>query len=172
MNDNLSACLSLLAAMAGQPAWNDDVATLYSMHLAEWHPEVRQAAVWEASRARFRPSVGELREMAVRIFCPMPSLAELRSEIRRVIVWHGTKQDRDRAATPLCRLLADELGGWSEVGRTSTEEFDRAFASAAERAKSEWVAREADAVLAQAPGARLIGAAVPSSSPRALGAAA
>jgi hypothetical protein len=147
----LEAALNLLATMPGKPAWNDDIASLYSLHLADWHPETRQKAVLDATATcSFRPAMCELREIALRHIAPLPSAAALREQLRQVILFHPPAE-RAKHASPLLRDLADELGGWREIGMLDTEEMDRRFPGAVARARDEYLTRNAPQLLASEP---------------------
>ena len=147
----LEIALNLIGTMPGKPDWNPDIASLYSLHLADWHPEVRQKAVLAATGScKFRPTVAELKEIALKIAQPMPSLAVMREELRNLILFHPPSERR-RHASPLMGDLIDELGGWSEVGMLPTEEMDRRFPIAAQKAREEYFTRNAEALLTQEP---------------------
>ena len=159
------AALNLLATMPGKPAWNGDIAELYSLHLADWYPETRRLAVMEATvSCSFRPTLCELREIALRFARALPSTAALREQIREMILFHPPAE-RARHASVLLRDLADELGGWHEIGMLSTEELDRRFPGAVERARGEYLTRNATKILAADPAKQLESA---SSRPREL----
>ncbi|WP_395144435.1 hypothetical protein [Armatimonas sp.] len=149
--------LNLLATMPGKPEWNGDIAEFYSLHLADWHPDTRRRAILEATATcQFRPTVAELREVALKHIAPLPSIGTLREELRLLILFHPAAQ-RARHATPLMRDLADELGGWHEIGMLDTEEMDRRFPKAAGRAREEFLARNATKLLAEGSQKQLTG---------------
>ena len=151
------SALNLLATMPGKPEWNDDIATLYSLHLADWHPEALRKAILEATATcQFRPTVAELREVALKHVAPLPSIGTLREELRLLILFHPPAE-RARHASALLSDLADELGGWREIGMLDTEEMDRRFPSACQRARGEYLSRNASRLLADGPQKQLTG---------------
>ena len=83
----LETTLNLLATLPGKPSWDDDIAALYSLHLADWHPETRRLAVVDATlTCTLRPTLSELRELALKRLSPLPSPAALREELDQVFV--------------------------------------------------------------------------------------
>jgi hypothetical protein len=153
----LETALNLLATMPGKPDWNDDIANLYALHLADWHPTIRQKAVMEATATcSFRPAVCDLREIALRHSTPLPSAAALREQITALILFHPPAR-RPHHASALLRSLADELGGWHEMGMLSTEEMDRRFPGAVQRARAEFLVQNAAKLLAADPSHQIQG---------------
>lgn len=151
----LEVALNLLATLPGRPAWNNDIAELYSLHLVDWHPETRRRTLVEATATcTLRPTVAELREIALRLTAPLPGLGTLREELRRVITYYPPAE-RALHADPLLNLLADELGGWREIGSMGTEELEKRFPSACDRARREFLAQNAQELLTHEPVALL-----------------
>lgn len=149
--------LNLLATMPGKPDWNTDIAGLYSLHLADWHPETRRKAILEATATcQFRPTIADLREIALRFAEPLPPAGAMRQELSRVITFYPPIE-RARNSSALLSDLADELGGWREIGMLDTEELDRRFPSAYQRARAEYLSRNASKLLSVEPGNLLTG---------------
>ena len=153
--------LNLLATMPGKPEWNADIAEFYSLHLADWHPETRRKAILESTATcQFRPTVAELREVALKHVAALPSIGTLREELRLIILFHPPAERARHASALLCDL-ADELGGWREIGMLDTEEMDRRFPSACQRARAEYLTRNAIKLLAEEPNKVLLAASTP-----------
>lgn len=159
--------LNLLATMPGKPDWNPDIASLYSLHLADWHPETRHKAILEAtSICHYRPTTAELREIALRFAQPLPSAASSLAEIRRIVTFYPPRE-RALQASSLVRDLVDELGGWAEIGMLPTEELERRFPGACDRTRKEYLTRNAQKLLSQEPSKLLEGMGSP--KPKELG---
>jgi len=152
----LETALNLLATLPGKPSWDDDIAALYSLHLADWHPDTRRLAVVDATlTCTLRPTLSELRELALKRLSPLPSPAALREALRRLILFYPPRE-RPAHATPLLSALADELGGWREIGMLDTDELERRFPSACQRVRHEYLSHHASQLLTTEPGTFLV----------------
>jgi hypothetical protein len=155
----LATQLNLLGAMPGNPPWSLGVAGLYSIHVADWDIQVLRKTVLQATATcQFRPTVAELKEIALRYVAPLPSLGALRDELRQAIIFY-LPAERARRSTPLLNALADELGGWREIGMMDSEELDRRFPGACERARKDYVAEHAQNLLTAGAQGQLEGSA-------------
>lgn len=147
----LTHCLALLSAMPSSTPWTDASGALYSLALRGWSDDVARATVEEAALTlRWRPAPAELRALAVKAFAPAPAPGALREQLREALIWHGVSAGKVLdGSLPVLTLVADELGGWAALSRMASEEIDRAFPSAYERAVAGWVEQ------ASAPGGAL-----------------
>lgn len=158
-------CLNLLAGMNSKQDWNEHVASVYALAMEGWDDDLALEAVkWAALNERWRPAPVELRAIAARRAAPPPSASAALTEVRRLICYHGSRAGSAPHSHPVIAAVADELGGWAEIGRRDAGELDAAFGGAFARAATTWQENAGPLLLQRstaterltAPGLRLI----------------
>lgn len=151
--ETLNHCLNLLAGMPSSAPWTEATSAVYTLALKDWADDVAMGAVqWGALNLEWRPAPVKLREIAVRDFAAPPSPFALREQLRSMLLWHGGSQAACFAdKIPLLAAVADNLGGWANLSRMTTDEIDSRFQVAYDAARGEWMQAVGETLLCLAP---------------------
>lgn len=123
--------LPILAGMPSTSPWSDGASALYTLALGSWDDSVGRAVLLHAAKnCRWRPSPAELREIAIRLICPVPSQSEVRHEIGRFCNQFSDPARRRNAAHEVTNAVVDWLGGWLLVGYMDTDALERMIGAA------------------------------------------
>ena len=133
-------CLEILAGMLSPTqVWTEPTGQLFAYVMQNWSDDIALDAVRHAAtHEQFRPSPATLRQIAARLSAesasPLPSLSQVRSEVRRLIAYHGERAGKAAHSHPIIAAVVEEFGDWYSLGRMSSDEVDNGFAGAYDRA--------------------------------------
>lgn len=154
---------SVLSMLPSNVPWNDDVATMYAIAMKSWDDAVvGLVARHVLFNCEWRPSVSELRTIAIKLVAPNINAHAIHNELSRIITAKYHLSDRDDMVNdsmdngtlpPYTKQLIDRAGGWTAMGMRSTEynlQYIQDFI------KDNWSSYQLDVLITNPPEDRLL----------------
>ena len=154
---------SVLSMLPSNVAWNDDVATMYAIAMKGWDDAVvGLVARHVLYNCEWRPSVAELRMIAIKLVAPKLNAHAIHNELSRIISIASEPSRRDELIEtsmelgnlpPYTKQLIERAGGWMSMGSRSTDynlQFIQDFI------KDNWSSYQLDTLITNAPENQLL----------------
>jgi hypothetical protein len=126
---------NILSTMpSGQP-WDDRMATVYAIGMQKWSDDLVERTVMQCLMTKkFRPTVAELREVALGIRRVKVSTGQAAEQIRHIILMVQPNQRaaaterlvKEGKVSPSVPILVQNLGGWRNVGMMAEDRLFKA----------------------------------------------
>jgi len=124
----VKACM-VLQSLPSQNKWDDAVQQTYLLGLSDWSDNVVGTVVMHVlNNSEFRPTVAEMRKMAIKLFDPMLSADTIYEQIRQVLVMVPLAERKSYVARMVAagkmrdevRRVVEECGGWQRLSNMET----------------------------------------------------
>lgn len=122
---------SVLSMLPSNVPWNDDVATMYAIAMKGWDDAVvGLVARHVLFNCEWRPSVSELRTIAIKLVAPNLNAHAIHNELSRIIAIAHDVSQRDELLNdsmdagklpPYTKQIIERAGGWKSMGSRSTD---------------------------------------------------
>lgn len=124
----------ILQSLPSQVKWDDAVQATYLLGLKGWSDNVAGSVMmYVLNNCEFRPTVAELRKIAIKMFDPKLTPDRIYEDIRRFLVM-VPPHERTAKANQLVleghmkdevRRVVEECGGWARLGSMESTEVRR-----------------------------------------------
>lgn len=131
----------ILQSLPSQVKWDDAVQATYLLGLKGWSDNVAGSVMmYVLNNCEFRPTVAELRKIAIKMFDPMLTPDRIYEEIRKILVFVSPQDRPAKIASMIAqgkmkdevRRVVEECGGWARLGLMESAEVRKKVAEAVE----------------------------------------
>jgi len=149
---------SVLSMLPSNVPWNDDVATMYAIAMKGWDDAVVGLVTRHVLlNCEWRPSVSELRTIAIKLVAPNLNAHAIHNEISRIIAIAFDSEKRNKLIEdsidagklpPYAKQIIERAGGWMSFGSKSTD-YNLQFVH--DFIKDNWSSYQLDSLITSAP---------------------
>ncbi len=137
MTEKTFAVISnILSTMPSQQPWDDRVQMVYALAIQRWDDDLAQRAVTKALMTKkFRPTVSELRDIAMEIKRVKVPSGQAVTQIRHLVTYHPVNERAGACErmvaqgkiSPIIPEVVKSVGGWSRVGNMTDYQLNEAI---------------------------------------------
>lgn len=122
---------AILQTLPSQAKWDDAIAIVYLNAMREWSDEVVGAIMEHVQyHCEYRPTIAELRKIAIKLFDPMLSPESIYEDVRKVLIMvaphERTKVVEAKVANGSMKeavvRVVKECGGWARLSSMDAQE--------------------------------------------------
>ncbi len=138
---SFATAANILSTMpSGQP-WDERMATVYAIGMQKWSDDLVERAVMHCLMTKkFRPTISELREVALSLKRVKVPSGQAAQQIRHIVLYAPPAERREYTermvkegkVSPAVPILVANLGGWNSIGMMAEDRLVRAVESVQE----------------------------------------
>lgn len=121
---------AILQTLPSQTKWDDSIAVVYATALKDWSDEVVGAVMDTVLKTcEYRPTIAELRQIAIRLFDPMISADRVYDDVRKILIMVPLSERKayvDKALkagriSEVVPRVVSEIGGWNRLSMMDSD---------------------------------------------------